>query len=135
MMVPMPAAIVLIVCKTTLAAPPDSNAAYTRWEDRNWATEHSMMICRRHEVQVHDIAVDQGASPQSFNLETCQRSAIMLGSRFDAEHKNTNWRFWRVACPVPIVRQNPDGSEDIIAWKLPECGHRDTVRCEVDSEI
>jgi hypothetical protein len=43
--------------------------------------------------------------------------------------------FWRVACPVPIVRKNEDGSEDIIAWKLPDCGHRDTVVCEVDTAI
>jgi hypothetical protein len=36
---------------------------------------------------------------------------------------------------VLIVRRNQDGSEDIIAWKMPECGHRETVVCEVDTAI
>lgn len=59
----------------------------------------------------------------------------MLGVHWDADHKGSSYRFWRVACPVPIVRKNPDGSEDIIAWKMPECGHRDTVHYEIDTEI
>jgi hypothetical protein len=60
---------------------------------------------------------------------------MMLGPQWDAQHQSSSYRFWRVACPVPIVRRNPDGSEDIIAWKLPDCGHRETVVCEVDTAI
>jgi len=134
-MVPMPTAIVLIVCKTFIAGPADANSAYTGWEDRAWATEHSMMVCRRQEVALYDPDVDKGAAPQPFTLEACRRSAMMLGPAFDVAHKNSKWRFWRAACPVPIVRKNPDGTEDIIAWKMPECGHRDTVVCEVDTAI
>src|SRR5262245_31415732 len=124
-MVPTPAAVVLIVCKTVVAGPPDQNAGYTRAENREWATEHAMMVCRREEVQMYDRTV---ADPQPFNEQSCQRSAMMLGPQWDASHQSSSYRFWRVACPVP-------GSENIIAWKLPDCGHRDTVVCEVDTAI
>lgn len=132
MPVPMPAAVVLIVCKTVVAGPMDQNAAYTGYENREWATEHSMMVCRRQEVQLFDQAESMGAATQPFNLQRCQRSGIMLGTQWDAGHRNSSYRFWRVACPVPIVDTR---TGDIIAWKMPECGHRDTVRCEVDAEI
>jgi hypothetical protein len=56
----------------------------------------------------------------------------MLGTQWDAGHRGSSYRFWRVACPVPIVDTR---TGDIISWKMPECGHRDTVRCEVDAEI
>lgn len=134
-MVPMPPAIVLIVCKTEITGEPDQNEKWTGHEGRDWATDHAMMTCRRQEVQMHDPAVDQGADPQPFTLATCQRSALLMGPNWDVQHRSSAYRFWRVACPVPIVRQNPDGSEDIIAWKLPDCGHRDTVVCEVDTAI
>jgi Ni/Co efflux regulator RcnB len=132
MPVPMPAAVVLIVCKTVVAGPMDQNAAYTGYENREWATEHSMMVCRRQEVQLYDQAEAMGAAAQPFNLQRCQRSGIMLGTQWDAGHRGSSYRFWRVACPVPIVDTR---TGDIIAWKMPECGHRDTVRCEVDAEI
>jgi hypothetical protein len=145
MPVPMPAAVVLIVCKTMIAGPADQNSAFTGYENRTWATEHSMMVCRRQEVELYDPAIDGGfdrkgnpippADPQPFNLQRCQRSAIMLGAEWDAQHANSSYRFWRVACPVPIVRKNPDGTEDVIAWKMPDCGHRDIVVCEVDAAI
>jgi hypothetical protein len=140
MPVPMPAAVVLIVCKTVIAGPEDQNAAFTGYENLEWATENSMMVCRRQEIKMEDSALLQATpampvAPQPFNVQRCQRSAIMLGSEWDASHRGSTYRFWRVACPVPIVRKNPDGTEDIIAWKMPECGHRDTVRCEVDAEI
>lgn len=135
MPVPMPTAIVLIVCKTVIAGPEDQNASFTGYENRTWATEHSMMVCRRQEVDLFDPSEAMGADPQAFTLQRCQRSGMMLGTQWDAAHKSSAWRFWRVACPVPIVRRNPDGSEDIIAWKMPECGHRETVVCEVDAEI
>jgi len=137
MPVPMPAAVVLIVCKTFVAGPEDQNAAYTGYENREWATEHSMMVCRRQEVKLEDSALLQAtpampAAAQPFNLQRCQRSAITLGAQWDAGHRGSKYRFWRVACPVPIVDTQ---SGDIIAWKMPECGHRDIVRCEVDAEI
>jgi len=132
MPVPMPAAVVLIVCKTVMAGPEDQNAAYTGYENREWATEHSMMVCRRQEVQLFDQAEALGAAAQPFNLQRCQRSGIMLGTEWDAGHRGSSYRFWRVACPVPIVDTR---TGDIIAWKMPECGHRDIVYCEVDAEI
>ena len=140
MPVPMPAAVVLIVCKTVVAGPADQNAAYTGYENRQWATEHSMMVCRRQEVQLEDSAVFQSTpampvAAQPFNLQQCQRSSVMLGAEWDAAHRGSSYRTWRVACPVPIVRKNPDGTEDIIAWKMPECGHRDIVVCEIDTAI
>jgi hypothetical protein len=140
MPVPMPAAVVLIVCKTVLVGPVDPNTAFTGYENRQWATEHSMMVCRRQEIKLEDSAQLQAtpgmpADSQPFNMQRCWRSGLMLGAEWDAGHRGSSYRFWRVACPVPIVRRNPDGTEDVIAWKLPECGHRDTVRCEVDAEI
>jgi hypothetical protein len=134
-MVPMPAAVVLILCKVVIAGPPDQNAEMTHSENLQWATEHSMMVCRRQEVQLYDRAVDGGADPRPFTPQDCWRSGILMGSQWDAQHRNSKYRFWRIACPVPIVRKNPDGSEDIIAWKLPDCGHRETVICEVDTAI
>lgn len=135
MIVTMPATIVLIVCKTVVTGPPDANAAYTGWQDREWATEHSMMVCRRHEIALYDPDVDKGAAPTPFTPTACWRSAMQLGPDFDASHKNSQWRFWRAACPVPIVRKNQDGTEDVIGWKMPDCGHRDTVICEQDTAI
>jgi len=135
MPVPMPAAVVLIVCKTAIAGPADQNAKWTGYENRTWATEHSMMVCRRQEVQLFDQSEALGAQAQPFNMERCQHSGIMLGAEWDATHRGSAYRTWRVACPVPIVRKNPDGTEDIIAWKMPDCGHRDTVVCEIDTAI
>jgi len=131
-MVPMPAAVVLIVCKTVIAGPDDQNSQYTGYENREWATEHSMMICRRQEVQLYDQAESMGAAAQPFNLQRCQRSGIMLGAEWDAGHRGSKYRFWRVACPVPIVDTR---TGDIIAWKMPECPAPSTVVCEVDTAI
>ena len=132
MPVPMPAAVVLIVCKTVIAGPADQNSDYTGYENREWATEHSMMVCRRQEVQLFDQAAALGAAAQPFNLQRCRSAGIMLGSQWDASHRSSSYRFWRVACPVPIVNTI---TGEVISWKMPECGHRDTVRCEVDAEI
>lgn len=128
----MPTAIVLIVCKTVVAGPPDQNAAYTGYENREWATENSMMVCRRQEVEVFDQAEAQGADAQPFNMQRCQRSGIRLGAEWDVAHRSSSYRFWRVACPVPVIDTQ---TGRILAWKMPECGHRDTVICEADTEI
>ena len=71
MMVPMPAAIVLIVCKTVISGPPDQNAGFTKAENREWATEHAMMVCRRQEVQMYDMAESRGR-----RSSTLQRPAL-----------------------------------------------------------
>ena len=52
----IPPILVVIACKTVLAGAPDQNAAFTNYENREWATEHSMMVCRRHEIQLFDPA-------------------------------------------------------------------------------
>jgi hypothetical protein len=143
----MPAALVLIVCKTIIGVgPPDQNAEWTKHEDRDWATENSMMVCRRYEVSMADptegmVADNQqgidptketGALPQPFNEQRCLGAGIRMFPAWDEEHKNGPWRAWRVACPVPIINTI---TKEIIDWKMPECGHRDTVVCEVDSVI
>jgi hypothetical protein len=134
-MVPMPAVIVLILCKTVLVGEPDQNSDKTGWQNREWAYVDAKMVCRRNEIQVTDIAADQGADPQPFDLNKCWHSALVMGPAWDQQHPNSAYRFWRVGCPVPIVRKNQDGTEDIIAWKIPDCGHRETVICEVDTAI
>lgn len=132
MPVPMPAVVVLVVCKTVIAGPDDPNSTYTGYQNREWATEHSMMICRRQEIQVFDVAESMGADTQPFNTKRCQTSGLMLGAGWDVGHPKSQYRFWRVACPTPIINTI---TGEVIAWKLPDCGHRDTVRCEVDTPI
>lgn len=129
--VPMPSTIVLIVCKTIESGPPDQNSPFTKSENREWATEHSMMVCRRHEMPMYDMAEEKGATPQPFNVQRCQRSAMLLGPQWDSMHRSSPYRFWRAACPTPIF--NADG--EIVGWTLPDCGHRDTVICEKDTVI
>jgi hypothetical protein len=130
--VPMPPAVVLIVCKTVESGEPDQNAQFTKHQNREWATPNAMMYCRRQEVAMVDMAAEQGADPQPFNMHRCMMSAMMLGSLWDQQHPSSAYRFWRVACPVPIINES-DGR--IIAWKMPDCGHRETVVCEVDTAI
>jgi hypothetical protein len=132
MPVPMPSAVVLIVCKTVIAGEPDINAKWTGYENREWLIEDSMMQCRRQEVQLYDQSEAMGAAAQPFNQQRCQRASLMLGVQWDQAHKNSSYRFWRVACPVPIVDTR---TGEVIAWKMPECGHRDTVICEIDTAI
>lgn len=133
---PMPPVVVLIVCKTEVSGEQDQNSDKTGWQNREWAYVHSMMQCRREEVQMYDKDVDQGAAPRPFTPLACQNSAIGVGVNWDMSHRSSNYRFWRVACPVPIVSQDPvTKQETVIGWKLPDCGHRDTVVCEVDTEI
>lgn len=128
----MPGVVVLFLCKTVIAGPPDQNSDFTGYQNREWATEHSMLVCRRQEVQVYDSAEANGADPQPFNQFQCQRAGIMLGAQWDASHPSSAYRFWRYACPVPIVDTRTGA---VIAYKLPECPHRDVARCEVDTAI
>ena len=138
----IPPVLVLIVCKTVLAGPPDQNAAYTKWENLDWATEHSMMVCRRNEIQLYDPVegtrlspADDPAPPLNPNFADatqCARAGVRLATDWDQAHRNTPWRVWRVGCPAPIVDMRTGA---LIGYKLPECGHRDTVICETDSVI
>lgn len=142
MSVTIPPILVLFVCKTVIAGPPDQNADFTHWENREWATEHSKMVCRRHEVQLYDPAVgaqlgpdDDPApslNPNFFVGPQCARASMRLAIDWDMSHLNTPWRVWRVGCPSPIVDRR---TGKIIGYKLPECNHRDTVICETDSVI
>jgi hypothetical protein len=140
--VQIPPILVLIVCKTVMAGPPDQNSAFTGYENLTWATEHSMMVCRRNEIQLYDPmegmklnASDNPAAPLNPNFAVasqCARAGIRLATDWDRAHKNTRWRVWRVGCPSPIVDTR---TGTVIGYKLPECGHRDTVICETDSVI
>lgn len=132
MAVPMPSVAILIVCKTVLVGAPDENAAFTHYQDREWAIEQGMMICRRNEVQLYDQAAEMGADPVPFTPMQCQRAAIMLGTEWDMKHPNSKYRTWRVACPTPTVDLN---TGEIIGWVMPDCGHRETVICEMDTAI
>lgn len=119
MAVPMPAAVVLIVCKVVAAGPADQNSAFTGYQNLEWATEHSMLVCRRLEL------------PRDPTLP-CNKGAVMTAVQWDEMNKGSSYRAWRVACPVPIVNTI---TGEVIAWKMPECGHRDTVHCEGDMSL
>lgn len=141
MSVTIPPILVLIVCKTVIAGPLDQNAAFTKHENRDWAIENSMMVCRRHETQLYDPAEGQKLNPQDdpafplrpnfFDYSQCARAGIMLSQQWDEAHRNGNWRVWRVGCPTPVINNRGE----LIGYKLPDCGHRDTVVCENDSVI
>lgn len=83
----------LFVCKTVLAGPPDQNAEFTRWENREWATKHSMMVCRRHEIQLYDPAESVQLGPDhtpvpplnpNFAMASqCARAGIRLAIDWD----------------------------------------------------
>lgn len=127
--VPMPAVVVLFICKTAIVGPPDQNAAATGWQDREWKTEHNQMICFRKEIALWDAAAAQGALEQPFNQNICNRVGVQMGATYDATHSRSNYRFWRVACPVPVVDTR---TGEVVAWRIPDCGISGTVRCESD---
>jgi len=142
MAVTIPPVLVLIVCKTILAGAPDQNSDFTHWQNLEWATEQSMMVCKRQEVQMYDPvegmklkATDDPAFPLTPNfadMGQCARAGIRLSMDWDEEHRGTPWRVWRVGCPSLIV---DDRTGTVIGYKLPECGHRDIVICDTDSVI
>jgi hypothetical protein len=142
MAVHIPPVLVLIVCKVMVAGDPDQNTSFTGAENLEWATEHSMMVCRRNEVQLYDPIEGMRLSPAddpapplnpNFAIATqCARAGIRLAVDWDQSHKSSQWRVWRVGCPAPIVDLRTGA---LIGYKLPECSHRDTVICETDSAI
>ena len=142
MSVHIPPVLVLIVCKVAIAGPPDQNAGMTGAQNLEWATENSMMTCRRQELQLYDpaegLSLTAGGdpvSPVNPNLgesTQCARTGIAVASNWDEAHRRAAWRVWRVGCPAPIVDLK---SGQVIGYKLPECPHRDIAVCEVDSAI
>ena len=92
----IPPVLVLIVCKTISGGPADQNEAYTHWQNLDWATEHSMMVCRRNEIQLFDPVegmrlspVDDPAPPLNPNFADagqCARAGIRLATDWDEAH-------------------------------------------------
>ena len=138
MAVQIPPILVLIVCKTISAGGPDENARFTGYKDLEWATEHSMMVCRRtrcsYSIRLRAF-LTQTTSPRRRSIPTLRQTgnALELECRSrrigTCSHRNSGWRVWRVGCPAPIVDTRTGA---LIGYKLPECGHRETVICEVD---
>lgn len=135
MTVHIPPVLVLIVCKVISGGAPDQNSDMTGAQNLQWATENSMMVCRRNEVQLYDPAEDHGAAPLNSDFSQagqCARQGILTATQWDQSHKASPWRVWKVGCPSPIVDLR---TGQVIGYKLPDCGHQDTVVCEVDSAI
>lgn len=144
----MPSTLVLIVCQVILGQP-DENSRFTGWRPSEWDTSNGVMHCRRHEIPLHDPAVDMGADPQPFNTFHCNYAAMRLGPSFDIERAakekdqpagSKGLRFWKAGCPVPIMDDNgtPNDVRDdrLIGWKIPDCSTKGgTVICEMDSVI
>lgn len=134
-MVSMPLAFVMIVCKTISGGAPDVNSDTTGWQNRIWDTTNGVMHCQRLEIQVQSAAEQQDQPAPPWTPDACWHSALTLGPKWDTDHPNSPYRFWRVACPVPI-HTNKDPSSPIVGWKMPECPYKDgTVVCETDSTI
>jgi hypothetical protein len=123
---PMPPVATLILCKSEPDGPPDMNAEWTHVRKRKWVYEDSMMVCRLHPVELSWLPA------LKLTPETCQKSAIMEMARWEIENPTSEYQPWRVACHAPIMDLR---TGRIIGWKAPDCGHRDTVKCEGDSAI
>ena len=137
--VQIPPVLVLIVCKTILAGPPDQNAAFTHWENLRMGDaalddgvpaqrDSALRPGGRHEAQSGRRSRAAAQSEFRRNFGQCARAGIRLAMDWDDAHRNTPWRVWRVGCPSPIVDTR---TGTVIGYKLPECGHRDTVICEI----
>ena len=140
MAVPMPAVVVLVVCRAILGQP-DENSKYTHWLPSEPDMTGGVMHCRRIETPLYDPAPDQGADPQNFSNHHCTRAGARFGAQFDVDNWNKPWRFYRFGCPVPIMDDNgtPGNVRDdkLIGWHIPECGDvaKDKAICESDTAI
>jgi hypothetical protein len=139
-MPPMPSVLVLVVCRVIFIGGEDDNSKFTNWRNTEWDLTHGVMHCRREQVELYDKAVDQGGDPMPFNTPACMRAAMTLGPQFDVENRDKPWRFWRAACPTPIMNDNgtPDNPRDdrLIGWQIPPCPEkRGVLECESDTEI
>jgi len=89
----------VIACKVVMAANPDPNAAFTHVENTQWATENSMMVCQRHEVDLYDpvegMQINQtdnpapALNPNFTDYRQCARAGITLAVDWDQAHHNT----------------------------------------------
>lgn len=137
-----PAVVVLIVCKVVFAGTPTDNDGYTGHRETDWDLSQGAMHCKRLAVDLYDPAVDQGAAPQPFNPSACMVTAMKLGPQFDVDNVNKPWRFYRAACPVPIMDDhgtpNDPRDDSIAGYKIPECPTQalgGKIECEQDSVI
>ena len=138
-MVPMPPVVVLIVCKVILGAP-DANSAFTNWRAAELDMTGGVMHCRREQVELYDPTPDSGGDPQPFSSFHCMQAAMRLGPQFDIDNRDKPWRFWRAACPVPVMNDNgtPDNPRDdtLVGWAIPPCPEkRGVLECESDTAI
>ncbi len=114
----MPPIVVLILCKVVSAGPADMNAGWTNHQNLKWDLAGGVMTCRRNEVALTNPAENNGADPKPYTEMDCWRSGFMMGAQWDATHQGSRYRFWRVACPVPIVDTE---TGDILDWHIPSC--------------
>ena len=77
----IPPVLVLIVCKVAIAGAPDQNADMTGAQNLEWATENSMMTCRRNEVQLYDPAEGQQLSAADDPAPPGVRARPLEGAR------------------------------------------------------
>ena len=134
-----PNVLVLIVCRVVTLGDVDP---HTGWQNTEWDMTNGVMHCKREQVELYDPSVDQGADPQPFTPFQCMRAAMTLGPQFDVDSTNAkrNWRFWKAACPVPVMNDNgtPSNPRDdtIIGYSIPPCPEaRGVLECEADTAI
>jgi hypothetical protein len=134
-----PSILVLIVCKVVILGDVDP---HTGWQNTEWDMTNGVMHCRREQIELYDPSVDQGALPQPFNPMACMRAAMTMGPQFDVDQTNAKrpWRFWRAACPTPVMNDNgtPNNPRDdkLVGWAIPPCPEkRGVLECESDTAI
>jgi hypothetical protein len=93
MTVHIPPILVVIACKVVMAASQDPNAAFTHVENTEWATENSMMVCQRNEVELYDPVEGMQLNPADDPVRAlnpnfadhgqCARAGITLATEWD----------------------------------------------------
>jgi hypothetical protein len=125
-----PQTLVVVSCKGQPVGVPDQNGFLTH----EWVIKDSMLVCKREELPLQDVAETQGAAPLASNFsnpQQCARTAMMIAPGYEQSHRG--WFVLTVGCPTPIVNRNADGTETIIGYQMPACPS--WVRCEQDSVI
>ena len=147
-----PTSLVLIECKghiePWLTKDEAENAAFTHSENFKWDYPNGKMLCKREQVEMYD--PDEGKPqglagtvfalhPNFSDFTQCTRVGATLEQQWDDQHRSGDYRVWRVGCPSPIVNETVDADgakhDVIIGYKLPDCGHFDTIVCAVDTDI
>ena len=122
---------------------PTRTKPITHWQNLEWATEHSMMVCRRNEIQLFDPvegheAQSRRRSRAAAQSQFCRCSGNARAPAFGLPRTGTTAIETRPGVcggSAARLRSWTRGQEPLIGYKLPECGHRDTVICETDSVI